>query len=190
MFNIFDVVSIILILSCAYFGFSTGIIASVFYVSSGYAGMWVAHKFSAQWGMNFYLVFILAAAGVVLIGFILGKVLKGLLLGGFDKFGGLVFGIALGVSIFSVGLYPMIGKLPAKWQDKAYSSFSSAKVMPYMRKLLPEISEFSIQTVKESLPELQMPKKINLEIDVPKSVKQEAAKVKKKVDSAVKKTTK
>ncbi|MFH1369424.1 MAG: CvpA family protein [Elusimicrobiota bacterium] len=187
MFNIFDVIILIIAILCAYFGFSTGVIASMFYVCSGFAGMWAAHKFSVQLGMNFYLVFAMASIAVVIIGFVLGKILKGLLLGGIDKAGGLVFGVTLGLAVFAVLLFPLSKKLPEKLQNIASTSFSSNKIMPVMKKLLPAISEFDLETVKESMPDIKLPEKINLEIDVPKNLKKEAAEAKEKLKSAVKK---
>jgi len=171
MFNIFDVVILVLVALGAYFGFSTGIIASIFYMSSGFAGMWAAHKFSSQLGINFYILFVLAAGIVVLAGFIIGKIVRGLLLGWLDKAGGLAFGILLGLAVFAVAMFPAAKKVNAKWQDTVQRSFSVKKIMPVMKKFLPAISEFDLETVKESLPEIKLPEKINLEIDVPKSIK-------------------
>jgi membrane protein required for colicin V production len=172
MFNIFDAVTLAIVLLCAYFGYNTGIIASLFYMASGFAGMWAAHVYSAKLGMNFYLTFILAAAVVILIGFILGKIFKAVFLGGLDRLGGIVFGILLGIVIFVVIVFPLTKKLPVNWQKKANSSFSTAKIMPILRNYLPNINEMNIDTVKESMPKLELPKKISHEIkEVPKKFK-------------------
>lgn len=187
MFTIFDALVIALLALCAYFGFNTGIVASIFYVSSGFAGMWAAHKYAGQLNMNFYLLFILAAAAVILAGFILGKVLRGLLLGVVDKVGGCVFGLALGFTIFAVALLPMSKNFSSSWKTRFDSSISVKKVLPYILKLLPDAKDLSLETVKDALPDIELPEKMNLEIDVPKSIKKEASIVKEKAVSAVKK---
>jgi uncharacterized membrane protein required for colicin V production len=169
--NIFDAAILIIVLLCAYFGFNTGVIASVFYMASGFAGMWAAHEFSVRLGLNFYLTFVLAAAVVILAGFILGKIFKGLFLGGLDRLGGVILGVLLGLVLFGVIVFPLSKKLPAGWQRTAHASFSTVRIMPVLRKLLPDINALNLDTVKESLPNIKLPEKINLEISVPKNKK-------------------
>ena len=190
MFNIFDIATLALVLLCAYFGYNTGIIASVFYMASGFAGMWAAHAYAARLGLNFYVAFVLAAAVVILIGFILGKIFKAVFLGGLDRLGGVIFGILLGIVIFGVVVFPLTNKLPAHWRRKANQSFSTLKIMPLLRKCLPNINELNIGTVEESMPKLEVPKipkKITREInEVPGKIKKEAEKVGKKAANIIK----
>jgi uncharacterized membrane protein required for colicin V production len=154
----------------------------MFYMASGFAGMWAAHMYSASLGMNFYLTFILAAAVVILIGFILGKIFKAVFLGGLDRLGGIVFGILLGIVIFGVIIFPLTKKLPAGWQRKAHLSFSSMKIMPVLRHYLPNIDVLNINTVEESMPKLEIPETIK---KAPENIKKEAVKVGQKAASAI-----
>lgn len=175
--NLFDAVILLVVFACAYFGFNTGIVASVFYMASGFAGMWAAHEFAARLGMNFYITFAIAAAIVILAGFLLGKIFKGLFLGGLDRAGGMLLGVLLGLVIFGVIVFPLSKKLPEGMRKTAHSSFSTVKVMPVLRKLLPDIGALNIDTVKESLPDIKVPEKLNLEISVPKKIKEEVREI-------------
>ena len=64
MFNAFDFLSILIIAGNSYFGYQTGIIACLFYILSGFLGMWAAQSFAPEPKFNFYLVFLAVAAVV------------------------------------------------------------------------------------------------------------------------------
>jgi uncharacterized membrane protein required for colicin V production len=185
MFNFFDVIVSIIMLACGYFGFNTGIIASVFYVLSGFAGMWAAQKFSAQLNMDFYLVFGIVALAVILTGFFTGKILKALFLGTIDRIVGAVLGMCLGLVIAALVVFPATKNISPKWRNIMQSSYTEKKVMVQFRKVFPEIRELRLEQIAQTLPEITIPDKINLELHVPDKLKQEAKKAEEKIKSAV-----
>ena len=99
MFNIFDIIVIVLVLGFGYLGFETGILASLFYILSGFVGIWAAQEFSAKIDINFYVMFFGGAGIVVLVGLFIRKLLKSIFLGNFDRVIGAFLGIFLGVSV-------------------------------------------------------------------------------------------
>src|SRR5512138_3001461 len=101
MFNFFDIIALAVILLGGYFGLQTGILASTFYVASGFAGLWSAHRYAARLGVNFYLLFALASAAVILLGFLFSRLFKKIFLGKPDRLIGGLLGLCLGGLIVS-----------------------------------------------------------------------------------------
>jgi membrane protein required for colicin V production len=151
MFNFFDIFVLVIVGSCVYFGYQTGIIASIFYILSGFVGMWAANKFAPNPGVNFYLVFFAGAGTVVLIGFIIGKIFKKALLGMFDRVAGVVLGIILGLAITGTVVFPIAYHFPESIHNKVINSFSGKKFMPWLRKMYPDIKQFNFDDLKNKI---------------------------------------
>ncbi|HBU68790.1 MAG TPA: hypothetical protein DEE98_00220 [Elusimicrobia bacterium] len=171
MFNYFDLLSIILIVFGAFFGFQTGIIASIFYIASGFAGMWAADRFAEGSGIGFYLIFAAGAGVLIMIGFIAGKLLKAFLLGTVDRVIGLVLGIMLGCVIVGVVVLPVSRHMPAAVRKAAFSSFSGAKIIPFIQKLYPRVKDFDVRDIEVALPMPKLPEKIDLKLPLSSSGK-------------------
>jgi uncharacterized membrane protein required for colicin V production len=152
MFNFFDIIALAFILLGGYFGLQTGILASTFYVASGFVGLWSAHHYAARLGMNFYLLFALAAAVVILLGFLLSRLFKKMFLGKPDRLIGGLLGLCLGVLIVSMALVPAFFHLTPKARDLAASSCTGSRFLPCLEKVLPGIRRFSVKEVKNVLP--------------------------------------
>ena len=110
MFNYFDVIVIALLLGFGYLGYETGILASLFYVLSGFVGIWAAQEFSSKIDLNFYILFFTAAGIVILAGLFIRKLLKTVFLGGFDRMVGTILGIFMG----GCGLYIYCSFVPSE----------------------------------------------------------------------------
>ena len=143
MFNGFDVIVLVLVLLFCMAGFSTGIVSTIFCLSSGYAGLFVATKYSAQLGMNFYLVFLLTAAAIIALGLFLGRLAQENLLGTFDNVMGMILGACFGIMLISILMFPVLNKLSWKNQVYVVSSYSGIHIIPSVQKLLPPVKELS-----------------------------------------------
>lgn len=154
--NGFDIFALVLGLLCFYFGFHTGIIASVFYVASGFVGMWAAQAYAAKFGLNFYVAFLCAAASVALAGFILSRIFRALMLGFFDRIIGGVLGVALAVCIVAMAIVPVSSKFTPAMRSAVVSSYAVKKIVPCFRKMFPRVKHFDITELsgKISLPAL------------------------------------
>ncbi|MBN1621871.1 MAG: CvpA family protein [Endomicrobiales bacterium] len=167
MFNIFDSITLIIIVLSTYFGFRTGVVASLFYVLSGFIGMWAAQTFAPEPKMNFYLVFIATAGVVSVVGFVIKSVLKKLFLGWLDHTGGIILGFLLGLVIVSTVLFPVSYHLPKKMREKVVSSFLGRNFMPVLQETFPKVRQFKIDDIKEKIKLPEIPDKLDLKVSVP-----------------------
>lgn len=157
MFNFFDIITLGIVLLGGYFGLQTGILASAFYVASGFVGLWSAQRYAARLDMNFYLLFILTAAAVVLVGFLLGRIFKKLFLGKPDRIIGGLLGLFLGVLIVSMALVPVSFHTTPKVRTLVASSYTVSRFLPYLEKILPAVRRFSVERVTDALPAVKLP---------------------------------
>ena len=134
MFNLFDIFFILILSAGCLFGFQTGFIASAFYAAAGFIAMAAAHAYAAKAGANFYVAFIVTAGAVILAGFLLSTVVKVMLLGLFDRIGGAVLGILLGI----VTVIFIVTTLPPKFSVQSrtllLASFTATHVLQPVRK--------------------------------------------------------
>ena len=149
MFNLFDAIVLLVMVSALCLGFQTGIIVSLFAVLSGFAGMWSAHMFSAPLGMNFYLVFFGSAAMVLLAGYVVSRVCKAFFMGGADRLIGALLGLVLGVAITVTVLLPLSGSLPKKARETVLASYSGSRLIPRLQKAFPGVRQFRLDKVKD-----------------------------------------
>jgi uncharacterized membrane protein required for colicin V production len=165
MFNGFDIVVLIVVLLTTFFGSKTGIIASIFYIASSFIGMWVAHRFSAVVGINFYLLFIVTAAVVIFAGYLISKLFHAVLLGPADRIGGGVLGLILGILIVATIVVPLIRHSPSAAKKYALSSFTTTKVLPFTEKAAPIVRRVKIEELRENLDLPALPNKIRLKTE-------------------------
>ncbi len=153
VFNGFDIIVAIFILVFCLVGFKTGIVSTLFYISSGYIGLFVASKYSAVLKMNFYLVFFLVALATIIAGLIVGQMVREAVLGAADNIFGLVFGGIFGIMFISILMFPVLNKL--SWENQVYvvSSYSGSHVIPWVQKMLPPMKELSFKRVREIIEE-------------------------------------
>jgi uncharacterized membrane protein required for colicin V production len=150
MFNFFDVIVIALLLGFGYLGYETGILASLFYVLSGFVGIWAAQEFSSRIDINFYMLFFAAAGIVILAGLFIRKLLKAVFLGGLDRMIGAFLGVFLGVSvsIFIVLSFPP--KVSEKSRKVVLTSYTGSSAVPFLEKFFPQ-AELKLEQVKDSI---------------------------------------
>lgn len=179
--NSYDLFAFILIGGCTYFGYKTGIIASLFYILSGFAGMWAAQSLVKDIDTNFYVIFFMCSGVVVFAGFFLSKILRKLFLGTVDHAGGAGFGFLLGFVIFALVIFPFSKTMSYRFRKLTYSSYSVRKIIPKFRKMFPNIREFDVEEMQKALPPVEIPKEINLEVDAHKINKTLKKKIKKEI---------
>ncbi len=163
MFNYFDFIVIGLIVCCGYLGFQTGILASLFYILSGFVGIWAAQEFSDKFDTNFYLLFFAAAGIVILVGLFIRRLLRAVFLGAFDRVIGGLLGIFLGVSvsIFIVLSFPP--KLSENSHKVVLTSYTGSHAVPYLEKFFPQ-AELRLEKVTESIKLPKFPKKFKVSL--------------------------
>jgi len=163
MFNIFDVIVIALLLGFGYLGYETGILASLFYILSGFVGIWAAQEFSSRIDINFYLLFFTAAGIVTLVGLFIRKLLKAVFLGGFDRMIGAFLGIFLGVSasIFIVLSFPP--KVSEKSRKVVLTSYTGSSAVPFLEKFFPQ-AELKLEQVEQSIKLPKFSKKLKVSL--------------------------
>jgi len=142
---------------CVYFGYQTGIVASIFYILSGFVGLFMAQKYCPEPNINFYLVFAASAVCVIIIGFLIGKIFNKLLLGTLDRLGGVILGMILGIVMVGVVVFPISYHMPQSIHNKVTQSFSGSKFIPFFQRMFPKMQQFKLSDIKESLPEIKLP---------------------------------
>jgi|GEM_PF-2525428 len=183
MFNGFDLIILVLVLLFCTVGFRTGIVTSLFCISSGYIGLYVAKKYCVLLGMNFYLVFALAALVIILAGLFFGRLAQEILLGAFDNILGSALGAAFAIMMVSILMFPVLGKL--SWQNQVYvmASYSGSHIIPWVQKTLPPVKELSFSEIQKMLEEQKLiAEKAGVETPQPAAAKSavSAKKVKKR----------
>jgi uncharacterized membrane protein required for colicin V production len=148
MFNFFDVIVIVVAGLTAFLGFQTGILSSLFYIGSGFVGMWAAQHYAPGTGGEFYLVFVLVAGFVGLVGFVLSKMLKTVFFSTPDRIVGAVLGIIMGIALVATVFFPVAYHLPASMRKMVASSCSGTHLLPPMKKLFPRVEQLQFPEVK------------------------------------------
>ena len=151
MFNGFDIIVLVIVLLFCLAGFKTGIVSTIFSLASGYVGLFVATKYSAQLGMNFYLVFGLLVVAIIALGLFLGNIAQDKLLGTFDNIMGMILGAGFGIMLVSILMFPVLNKLSWKNQVYVVSSYSGIHIIPSVQKLLPPVKELSFKQIKQMI---------------------------------------
>jgi len=163
MFNLFDGIVLALIMCGGYLGFETGILASLFYILSGFVGIWAAQEFSDKFDINFYLMFFAGAGIVIVAGILIRRLLKAVFLGTLDRVIGAFLGIFLGVSasIFIVLSFPP--KISEKYHKVVLTSYTGSHAVPYLEKFFPQ-AELKLEKVKESIKLPKFPRKLKVSL--------------------------
>ena len=105
---IINIIVILTLLFFIYVSFQTGIVRAAFAVTAGFIAVLLAENYPYQYGINYYLIFIVSAFVVFLIGMFVAKILKFLCLSIFDKLAGAILGICLWFVVCAVFLIPVL----------------------------------------------------------------------------------
>ena len=161
MFNIFDSIVIVLVMGFGFLGFETGILASLFYILSGFVGIWAAQEFTTKIGMGFYLVFFACAGIVVLAGLFIRRLLRAIFLGAFDRLIGAFLGVFLGVSVSVFIVLSFPPKVSEGTRKIVLTSYTGSHAVPFLEKFFPQ-AELKLEKVKGSIKLPKFPKKLKL----------------------------
>lgn len=163
---LFDGLVLLLVLIITWLGFRTGILAGLFFIGSGFAAMGVAHAYAPRVRLNEFVIFLIALAVLVLIGFGLGRAMKKMLLKTPDRIGGALLGLFLGTLLVAAVVIPSAERCAPAFRKAAETSYAGARVMPWIRKELPWSERFSAQNI--SLPRLSLPRSCPFSFSVKK----------------------
>jgi hypothetical protein len=154
--HLVDGIILLLVLIIMWLGFRTGIIAGLFFVASGFGSMAAAHTYASRAHMNEALFFLIAVAVICLVGFGLSKAMKKMLLKTPDRIGGALLGLCLGVLLVAAVVMPSAERCVPSFRKAAETSYTGARVMPWIRKEIPWSGRFPAKNV--SLPRLSFPR--------------------------------
>jgi len=149
MFNFIDVIIAALIISGGFFGFQTGAVASIFYLGSGFAGIWAARHFTQGPGIKYFLIFIAGAGLVIIAGFIFSKIFKGLVLGMLDRIGGVLFGIILAALISFAAVSGNSPRVSSNLRKAMHNSWFGSSLSPKIERTLPTLSRPNPAPIKQ-----------------------------------------
>jgi uncharacterized membrane protein required for colicin V production len=162
--NLFDLLVVALLAASIFFGYKTGIVTSIFYVLSGFVGMWAAQSFSSEPKINFYLVFFAAAGVVIIAGFFISHLIKKLPFVWLDHLLGTILGIVLGFVIVGTVVFPISYHFPKHMKNKVAASFTAEKLIPKLQSIFPKVKQFNLKDIKDKMPIPDLPKSLNLNI--------------------------
>lgn len=172
MFNYFDLVVLAVLALSGFFGFQTGILSTVFYVSSGFFGMWAAQKYSQGPGTKFYFIFLAGAGCVILLGFIVQQIFKKVFLGKIDRLIGGALGVLLGLVIVGTVVLPVSHHFSERQRQFIHSSYTGSNIIPVLRKLFPRVEQFKLENIRQAI---KLPKfgggKIDFKVSSPIKMK-------------------
>ncbi|OGS18617.1 MAG: hypothetical protein A2219_02110 [Elusimicrobia bacterium RIFOXYA2_FULL_50_26] len=150
MFNYFDVIVAALMIAGGYFGFQTGGAASLFYMGSGFAGIWTAHRFAHTPGVKYVLFFVAGAGAVILAGFILSRIFKGLVLGMIDRLAGVLIGILLAALIASLAVMGDSPRIPSSLRKTMRTSWYGAHIIPEIELNLLRVQHLNVARARQA----------------------------------------
>lgn len=107
LIDVFLVVSILLV---AWLGWNAGITRSFFAALAGFLAMFAVSVYPYKAGMNVYIVFIVAALFVFLIGAFVLRLVRFFFLNLLDKFVGMAFGVVLWLIVSVNIVVPTLAK--------------------------------------------------------------------------------
>ncbi|MCK9582367.1 MAG: CvpA family protein [Endomicrobiales bacterium] len=152
MFNIFDGAVIAIIFLIGIFGFRVGVLMSLFYFIAGFGGAWVAQSYARMLGINYYIVFIVAALLLLIIGFVIKRVVGALFLGWLDKSLGFIMGAIIALWLVISVMYPYTLNMDKAVRKITSASYFSQKVLPWLNNKFPVLQKFSIGDAKNAFP--------------------------------------
>ena len=143
MYNSLDVICAAAFLVLGLFGYHIGAVASIFYIASGFVGVFVAQKYAATLHVNFIVLFVVVTLGLIAFGMFSRALARLFLLGFIDRLAGFVIGVVLGTALLSVALGAVCEKLPEPAQKKIEASYVAKHVVPVAMKKLPGLRDLS-----------------------------------------------
>lgn len=129
------VIFTLIILICI--GFQTGIVKAIFAVAAGFFAVILAENYPYQYGINYYLIFVVSAFVIFLIGMFIVKILKFLCLSFFDKVAGAILGICLWLVVSANFLVPVLMHEVKDVENDFMDSFTNV-----VREQIPVFSEY------------------------------------------------
>ena len=129
------VIFTLIILICI--GFQTGIVKAIFAVAAGFFAVILAENYPYQYGINYYLIFVVSAFVIFLIGMFIVKILKFLCLSFFDKVAGAILGICLWLVVSANFLVPVLMHEVKDVKNDFMDSFTNV-----VREQIPVFSEY------------------------------------------------
>ena len=155
MFNIFDGAAIVIIFLIGFFGFNVGVLMSLFYFVAGFGGAWIAQSYSHKLGVNYYIVFVVAALLFLVIGSVIKKIVGALLLGWIDKLLGFMMGAIIGLWLVISVVYPYALNMDKDVRGITSASYFSQKVLPWLSNKLPITQKLNISDFKNAFPSVK-----------------------------------
>ncbi|MFH1379389.1 MAG: CvpA family protein [bacterium] len=164
--NGFDWIVIIIFSLCAYYGWKVGAIFSVIYLITGFLGNWLASNYYTVCAdffephpqaiiYGYLLVFIGVLCVMVVLGFIIHKFIKLILLGIPNRIAGLIIGGILGLIISAGIMMPLSTLNNPKVQKLARKSLFASHIIKHTQRV---ISVFPPK--KKKIFQIKLPSKI------------------------------
>lgn len=143
MYNSVDIICGAILLILGLFGYHTGAIASVFYVASGFVGVFVAQKYATNLHVNFVVLFLAVTLGLIAFGMFSRAMARLFLLGFFDRAAGFIIGALLGVALLAVALEPAAEKFSEPMRIKIHNSYTAKRLLPKALAAIPALKDIS-----------------------------------------------
>ena len=141
MYNSVDIICAAALLILGLFGYHTGAIASVFYLASGFVGVFIAQKFAAALHVNFMVLFVAATLALIAFGMFSRALAHLFMLGFFDRLAGFIIGVLLGAALLSVAIEPAAEKFSEPVKNKIHASFAAKKLAPSVLSKVPRLKD-------------------------------------------------
>ena len=107
---VIDVSLILLFIVFINIGFEVGLIRSFFAFCAGFISILLAQNYPEQAGINYYLIFVVTAIVIYLVGLFFVRVVKLFYLTLFDKFAGIVLSVCICFMLTANFVLPQIRK--------------------------------------------------------------------------------
>jgi len=151
MYNSVDVICAALLVILGLFGYHTGAIASIFYAASGFAGVFIAHKYAAALHVNFIVLFAAVTVGLIAFGMVSRAMARLFMLGFIDRLAGFLIGALLGCVVISISLEPVGERVSEPVKNKIHSSYTAKRLAPAILARIPALKD--LHDIKFNLPD-------------------------------------
>ncbi|MDR2458426.1 MAG: hypothetical protein LBD41_08170 [Clostridiales Family XIII bacterium] len=139
--DIFFVVTIILII---WLGWSAGLARTFFAVLAGFIAIFAADKYPYQEGMNNYLIFLIAAVFIIMLGAFTLRIINFFYLNIFDRIGGAFLSLCVWIIIFINILIPSLNNWTSLDLNNSYVYISARTIqlkIPVFKDYIPAFFE-------------------------------------------------
>lgn len=143
---------ILLVLISVYLGYRTGVLAMLFFLASGFAGMAAAQHFGAFPDTKFFLVLIGVSGGVIAAGMLLRKAAEAIYLGTVDRVIGGLCGALVCVCLLAAIAIPAGESAPEPIRGNVQRSYSRTRIAPVLYTRFQLIKNMHLENLRERLP--------------------------------------